>query len=138
MVFASNLKIRDEDEDNTEDENNFRCLDDSRSIENRTNNDHASDKPRSKSSTLNEGVDNFGATYAKKGDHISICCRINTALELFEENQGGNFEISSKEDISFTSSQSSNSDDSRRNFRIKYAKTLILWVNFESFGRGFC
>lgn len=65
MVFASNLKIRDED--NTEDENNFRCLDDSRSIENRTNNDHASDKPRSKSSTLNEGVDNFGATYAKKG-----------------------------------------------------------------------
>lgn len=83
MVFASNLKIRDEDEDNTEDENNFRCLDDSRSKENRTNNNHASNKPRSKTSTLNEGVDNSGSIYAKEGDNISICCRINTALELF-------------------------------------------------------
>lgn len=47
-----------------------------------------------------------------RGDeHISLCFRIHTALELFKENQGREFEVSFKDDLSSTSSSSSDSDD---------------------------
>lgn len=112
MVYASNLTIRDEDEFNTADKNNLRCLGDSQSKDKETNADHASDKPRSKTSISNEGVDNSGAIHAKEDENITSCCRLYTALELFKKNQGEDFEVSFKDDLSFTSSQSSNSDDS--------------------------
>lgn len=49
-------------------------------------------------------------------DNLSICYRINTALELFKENQGGGFEVKFQDDLSVNLSspslQSLSSEDS--------------------------
>lgn len=68
MVYASNLTIRDEDEDDTEDVNKPRVLGDCRSEEKGTNNDHATYKPRSNASTSNENGENSGAKHSKEGE----------------------------------------------------------------------
>lgn len=63
-------------------------------------------------STSIKGVDISRAIHAKEGENLSSCYRIDTALELFKKNQDEDFEVSFKDDLSSTSSQSSNSDDS--------------------------
>lgn len=55
----------------------------------------------------NEDADNG----IRDDEHISFCFRIHTALELFKENQGREFEVRFKDDLSSTSSSSSDSDD---------------------------
>lgn len=49
-------------------------------------------------------------------DNLCICYRINTALELFKENQGGGFEVNFQDDLTVSmsslSSQSFSSEDS--------------------------
>lgn len=44
-----------------------------------------------------------------RSEHISCCFRIHTALELFEENQGGEFKVGFKDNLSLTPSSSSES-----------------------------
>lgn len=57
-----------------------------------------------------DGDNNNDADNSLRDDeHISICFRIHTALELFKENQGGEFEVRFKDDLS--SPSSSDSDD---------------------------
>lgn len=58
----------------------------------------------------NDGDDNADDG-VRDSEHISVCYRIDTALELFKENQGREFEVRFKDDISSTSSSSSDSDD---------------------------
>lgn len=54
-------------------------------------------------------------------DNLSICYRINTALELFKENQGGGFEVKFQDDLSVNLSspslQSFSSEDSSDVFK---------------------
>lgn len=107
IVYATKHKISDKDTADTE---SLRS-DESQSEEKGTKNDHVTDKPRSKT-TSNKGVDNSCAIHANEGHSFTCCCRISTALTLFEENQGEGFKVSFKDDLSSSSSQSSNSDDS--------------------------
>lgn len=111
-VFLVESTIRDEDEDNTEDGNKLRGSSDCQSEEKGTSNDHATDKPGSNKSSSNKNGENSGAKHIKECENKTLCCRINTAIELFKENQEEHFDTSSKDNLSSTSSQSSNSDDS--------------------------
>lgn len=57
--------------------------------------------------------DDNDADNGLRGDeHISLCYRIHTALELFKENQGGEFEVRFKDDLSSASSSSPSSSSS--------------------------
>lgn len=59
-----------------------------------------------------DGDNNNDADNTLRDDeHISICFRIHTALELFKENQGGEFEVRFKDDLSSASSPSSSDSD---------------------------
>lgn len=108
IVYATKHKISDKDTAET----GRLGSDESQSEEKETKNDHVTDKPRSKTTTSNKGVDNSCAIHANEGHSFTCCCRISTALTLFEENQGEGFKVSFKDDLSSSSSQSSNSDDS--------------------------
>lgn len=52
-----------------------------------------------------------GANSTENADEISSCFRIHTALELFKESQGQNFEVNFKNDLPSSSSSTSESDD---------------------------
>lgn len=52
-----------------------------------------------------------GANSTEDADEISSCFRIHTALELFKESQGQNFEVNFKNDLPSSSSSTSESDD---------------------------
>lgn len=108
IIYATKHKISDKDTAET----GSLGSDESQSEEKETKNDHATDKPRSKTTTSNKGVENSCAIHANEGHSFTCCCRISTALTLFEENQGEGFKVSFKDDLSSSSSQSSNSDDS--------------------------
>lgn len=58
----------------------------------------------------NEGE--IAASNVQDADNISGCFRIHTALELFKDSQGEDFEVKFKDDLSSSSPSSSLSDDS--------------------------
>lgn len=57
----------------------------------------------------NEGE--IAASNVQDADNISSCFRIHTALELFKESQGEDFDVKFKDDLSLSSPSSSLSDD---------------------------
>lgn len=57
----------------------------------------------------NEGE--IAASNVQDADNISSCFRIHTALELFKESQGEDFDVKFKDDLSSSSPSSSLSDD---------------------------
>lgn len=71
----------------------------------------------SRSPSVSHNNENEAAQNIQEGKNISCCYRLYTALELFQENQGEDFTVKFKDDLSSSSgssSPSSKSDDSNQ------------------------
>lgn len=71
----------------------------------------------SRSPSVSHNNENEAAQNIQEGKNISCCYRLYTALELFQENQGEDFTVKLKDDLSSSSglsSPSSKSDDSNQ------------------------
>lgn len=75
------------------------------------------EKPKLNISPVSHNNENEAAQNIQEGKNISCCYRLYTALELFQENQGEDFTVKFKDDLSSSSgssSPSSKSDDSNQ------------------------
>lgn len=81
---------------------------------NQTVYDDENDEPTDNVFKNSDGSETNGAKWNQDTDKISICYLIHTALELFKESQGQEFEVKFKDDLSLSSPStywSSESDD---------------------------
>lgn len=115
MVYASDLTLRcDDDKDDAEDHTKTKSKLSEGSREEGAREEGANNieiytrnKPRSGESD-NSDKDNTTACSIYQDTctkDISFCCRIHTALDLFKENKGGNFEVKFKDDVSSSESE---------------------------------
>lgn len=111
MVFRNKVTVcGDDEEQENQVENKPEESNGSKNNENELNNTKMDDKESSNTSTFQEG--DFAASSSEVPDDISCCFRIHTALQLFEKNQGK--EVKFRDDLSPSTSLSSDSDDTNR------------------------
>lgn len=110
MVYASDLALRDDDDkDDSEDQTKKKSKLSEGSRKEGANNIeiYARNKPSSSESD-NQDKDSITACNIYEDTctkDISFCCRIHTALDLFKQNQGGNFEVKFIDDVSSSESE---------------------------------
>lgn len=115
MVYASDLTLRDDDDkDDAEDETEMKSKTkvSEGSWEEGTQNIEIYNRNKTSSSECdNPDKDNSTAcSIYQDTKNISFCCRIHTTLDLFKENQGGNFELKFKDDVTLSESDDSNEE----------------------------
>lgn len=115
MVYASDLTLRDDDDkDDAEDETEMKSktkVSEGSWEEGAQNIEIYNRNKTSSSECDNPDKDNSTAcSIYQDTKNISFCCRIHTTLDLFKENQGGNFELKFKDDVTLSESDDSNEE----------------------------
>lgn len=96
MVYANDLTLYDDDEVDIAHNNDAK-------VEN---------KPSSSDCDTPDKENKYSSSVEQDTKRISFCCRIHTALELFKENQGDDFDVKFKNDLSSSQLLSSSSSES--------------------------
>lgn len=109
MVYANDLTLYDDDDedDNAEDKNKIKSKFPAPSQEEGAfkNEVNSGNEPSSSECNNPRKDNNIASGINQDTNNISFCCRIHTALDLFKENQGGNFEVKFKDDVSSSGSE---------------------------------
>lgn len=119
MVYANDLTLYDDDDadnDDPADQKKMKSKLPEGSWEEGTYNNEvkAKNEPSSSECDYPYKDNNTASGISQDTNGVSFCCRIHTALKLFEENQGDDFELKFKNDLSSSwpvSSSSSESED---------------------------
>lgn len=114
MVYANDLIVYDDEDDQSSEKPEY-----SRSTSEGVEKKEVDmvEKPKMNISPFSHDDENKAAQNIQEGKNISSCFRLYTALQLFEENQGEDFTVKFKDDVSSSSrssSTSSKSDDSNQ------------------------
>lgn len=118
MVYANDLTLYDDDDDadndDRADQRKMKSKLPEGSWEEGTYNNEvkAKNEPSSSECDYPYKDNNTASGISQDTNGVSFCCRIHTALKLFEENQGDDFELKFKNDLSSSSPVSSSSSES--------------------------
>lgn len=116
MVYANDLTLRDDDDDDNDDPIDQKKMksklpEGSREEGAQNNVVDSGNKPTSsKCDNPDKGTTTASGIH-QDTNGISFCYRLHTALNLFKENQGGNFEVKFKDGVSSTESEDSNEEN---------------------------
>lgn len=115
MVYANDLTLYDDDDDNDDpiDQKKMKSnlLEGSQEEGVQNNDVNSGNKPTSsKCDNLDKDTNTVSAIH-QDTNGISFCYRLHIALNLFKENQGGNFEVKFKDYVPSSESENSNEEN---------------------------
>uniref|UniRef100_K1Q116 Uncharacterized protein n=1 Tax=Magallana gigas TaxID=29159 RepID=K1Q116_MAGGI len=99
MVYANNPEVYEEESEDEKDNDNPHAID-------------GSHKQGAANMSTSKDEEDYAASGIGHTKSISFCYRIHTALQLFEEDQGENFSVKFRVDLSSSSSSTSDSSES--------------------------